>query len=406
MVPLFHGTSPPEIRNHNDDSLSMRVISVVGTGAHYPPHELRSDELEKLISAFHDPNDPAARKTLYINEMSRIQYRRTAVPFDDPFWSDPKLPDIADCDVLFRKYGVPVAEEAARKALADWNGSFNHITHVVVVTCTNTANPGLDYMICERLGLRKHVQRTLLHGVGCAGGAAALRTANELLLGAAFQGKPGRALVVACEICTIFFRSMLEDIVKAQEANIAMTLFGDGASAMVLSNGICPKTSERAPLWNILNCCTTLLEDSASSIQFNIRPHGYHPVITKEVPGQTSAALPSGFQDLISSTPSLCSDRSNFDPSAYDWALHPGGYSIAVLAQNALGITEHHLRKTYEVYRLRGNTSSSTVISVINELAREQGTPESGRDKVIVAAFGPGITMEMAVMARPVYSAT
>ncbi|BAE62591.1 unnamed protein product [Aspergillus oryzae RIB40] len=392
MAPLIHGTSPPEIRNHSDDSLSKRAVSVVGTGAHYPPHELRSDELEKLISAFHDPNDPAVRKTLYVNEKSRIQTRRAAVPFDDPFWSDPKLPDIAECDVLFRKYGVPVAEEAARKALADWNGSFNDLTHVVVVTCTNTANPGLDYMICERLGLRKNVQRTLLHGVGCAGGAAALRTANELLLGAAFQGKPGRALVVACEICMIFFRSMLEDIVKAQEANVAMTLFGDGAGAMVLSNGICPKTSERAPLWNILNCRTTLLEDSASSIQFNIRPH---------VPGQTSAALPSGFQDLISSTPSLYSDKSNFDPSSYDWALHPGGYSIAVLAQNALGITEHHLRKTYEVYRSRGNTSSSTVISVINELAREQGTSESGRDKVIVAAFGPGITMELAVMARP-----
>ncbi|KAE8140342.1 thiolase-like protein [Aspergillus pseudotamarii] len=401
MAPIFHGNPPPEISNHKDDLVSKRVVSVVGTGAHYPPHELRSDELEKLISAFHDPNGPATLKTLQINGKSRIQLRRTAVPFDDLFWSDPKLPDIADCDALFRKYGVPVAEEAARKALADWNGSLNDITHIIVVTCTNTANPGLDYMICERLGLQRNVQRTLLHGVGCAGGAAALRTANEFLLGAAFQGKPGRALVVACEICTIFFRSMLEDIVKAQETNVAITLFGDGAGAMVLSNGICTKASERAPLWNILNCRTTLLEDSASNIQFNIRPHGYHPVITKEVPGQTSAALPSGFHDLISSTPSLCSDKSNFDPSSYDWALHPGGYSIVVRAQSALGITEHHLRKTYEVYRSRGNTSSSTVISVINELAKEQGTPEFGRNKVIVAAFGPGITMEMAVMTRP-----
>ncbi|KNG91083.1 putative chalcone synthase [Aspergillus nomiae NRRL 13137] len=401
MEPLLHGTPPLALRINNDVPLSKRVVSVVGTGAHYPSYEFPSDELEELISGVHDPNDPAIRKTLHINEKSRIQCRYTAVPLDDPFWTDPKLPDVADCDVLFRKYGVPVAEEAARKALADWNGSLKDITHLVVVTCTNTANPGLDYLICERLGLHRNVQRTLLHGVGCAGGVSALRTANELLLGAAFQGRPGRALVVACEICTIFFRSMLEDIVKTQEANVAMALFGDGASAMVLSNGICTKPFERAPLWNILNSRTTLLEDSLSSLQFNIRPSGYNPVITKDVPGQTSAALPSGFQDLIASTPSLCSDKSNFDPSSYDWALHPGGYSIAVLAQSALGITKHHLRKTYDVYRLRGNTSSSTVISVINELAKEQDTPESGRDKVIVAAFGPGITMEMAVMARP-----
>ena len=202
------------------------------------------------------------------------------MPLDDPFWTDPKLPDVADCDALFRKYGVPVAEEAARKALADWNGALKDITHLVVATCTNTANPGLDYLICERLGLHRNVQRTLLHGVGCAGGVSALRTANELLLGAAFQGRPGRALVVACEICTIFFRSILEDIVKTQKANVAMAVFGDGASAMVLSNGICTKPFERAPLWNILNSRTTLLEDSVSSLQFNIRPTGTQLIVS------------------------------------------------------------------------------------------------------------------------------
>ncbi|KAE8377727.1 thiolase-like protein [Aspergillus bertholletiae] len=401
MVPVTYTTPPQSLNNNSDSALSEHVVSVVGTAAHYPPHEFRSDNLRKVISAFHDPDDPALQQTLHINERSRIESRWTVFPTDDPFWSDPTLPDIADCDALFKQYGVPLAEEAARKALADWNGSLNDITHVVVVTCTNTANPGLDYQLCERLGLRNNVQRTLLHGTGCAGGAAALRTANDLLLAAAFRGKPGRALVVACEICSIFLRSMLEDIIKRQEPNVAMALFGDGAGAVVLSNGIRPQPSERAPLWNILNSSTTLLEDSALSLQFNIGPCGYHPVITKDVPGQTSSALPSGFHDLIASTPLLCSDKFNFDPSSYDWALHPGGYNLVLLAQSALGITEHHLRKSYDVYRLKGNTSSSTVISVINELAREQGTPESGRDRVIVAAFGPGITMEMAIMARP-----
>jgi type III polyketide synthase len=49
---------------------------------------------------------------------------------------------------------------------------------------------------------------------------------------------------------------------------------------------------------------------------------------------------------------------------------------------------------------MRGNTSSATILSVIKELADEEKATGTGRDKVVVAAFGPGITIEMAVMAR------
>ncbi|KAF9893923.1 Chitin synthase, class 1 [Aspergillus nanangensis] len=397
MSPSFNSTpateaiNQPHISEYHGEHPPNRFVSVVGTGSHYPPYEMGADHLGEITSRFYDIENPAVQKTLQINANSRINSRRTAIPHDNPYWKDSRLPDIADCDALFKKYGVPIAEEAARKALIDWNGSANDISHIVVVTCTNTANPGLDFMLCQRLSLHRNVQRTLLHGVGCAGGAAALRTATDLLLGAAYQGKPGNALVVACEITSMFYRSVLEDIVKTQEVNIGLTLFGDGAGAVVLSNGVCSRASERAPLWNILNSRSTLLEDSARCLEFNVHPHGYNPVISKDVPKHTSAALSCGFRELITSTPSLCSDESNFDPSLYDWALHPGGYNIVRLAQTALGITEHHLRKSYDVSRTKGNTSSTTLMSVIHELAKEQDTTVSGREKVIVASFGPGL---------------
>jgi len=167
-----------------------------------------------------------------------------------------------------------MAEEAAKEALQDWGGSLNDITHVIVVTCTNTANPGLDFMLYKRLGLQRNVQRTLLHGIGCAGGVAALRTANELLLGAAAQKKPGRALVVACELTTIFLRTEIADIVREKQVNVGPTLFGDGAGALILSNGIDIQNTEKGPIWKILNAQSTTLENSASCLEFNVHANG------------------------------------------------------------------------------------------------------------------------------------
>jgi type III polyketide synthase len=356
---------------------------------------------------------------LEINKKSRIQYRHFALPEDDPYWSNPQLPDIADCDLLFKIYGIPMAEKAARQAIADWGGSFADITHVVVVTCTNTANPGLDFSVCQRLGLHQNVQRTLLHGIGCAGGVAALRSANEFLLGAAAQDKPGKALVIACELTSMFCRTELADAVRDQQVNIGPTLFGDGAGALVLCNGINTKPPEKAPLWNILNAQSTILGNSANCLEYTVHPFGkltslrfpttrnktkhlagYHAVISKDVPEFVRSWLSAGFKNLITSTPSLCCLRDNFNASNYDWALHPGGYGILRVAQRVLSLSEDHLRKSYDVYQTHGNTSSATILSIINELAHEESTAGSARDKVIVCSFGPGMTMEMAVIAR------
>ena len=126
-------------------------------------------------------------------------------------------------------------------------GSFTDITHVVVVTYTNTANPGLDFSLCQRLGLHQNVQHTLLHGIGCAGGVAALHSANEFLLGATAQDKPGKALVIACELTSTFCRTELADSVRGRQVNIRPTLFCDGPELLSARLGL-------VWLWKWLYC--------------------------------------------------------------------------------------------------------------------------------------------------------
>ena len=98
------------------------------------------------------------------------------------------------------------------------------------------------------LGLDLTVDRTLLHGVGCAGGLSALRLANSFaqlpsvssVAGSAGDGsRPPRILVVALEVTSTLVRSELEELDRAggKMGNVGVCLFSDGASAMVVGGG-------------------------------------------------------------------------------------------------------------------------------------------------------------------------
>ena len=60
-------------------------------------------------------------------------------------------------------------------------------------------------------------------------------------------------------------------------------------------------------------------------------------------------------------------------------------------------LTPEHLQATYEIYMNYGNSSSATIMSVMNRL-REI---DEGQENVIACAFGPGISLEMMALRRP-----
>lgn len=81
-------------------------------------------------------------------------------------------------------------------------------------------------------------------------------------------------------------------------------------------------------------------------------------------------------------------------PADFDWALHPGGKAVIEGVESLMGLSEHHLRATHEVYRTCGNSSSPTVLIVL-DLLRSMG---EGREHVVAASFGPGLSIEMAML--------
>lgn len=119
-------------------------------------------------------------------------------------------------------------------------------------------------------------------------------------------------------------------------------------------------------------------------------------MLTPRVPSLTCDVVAPAFRDLVASIPAFSASEEPSQARNFDWALHPGGSTIITGVQTAMSITEDHLRASYEIYMNYGNSSSATIISVMNRL-RNFG---EGRDNVVACAFGPGICLEMMILRR------
>lgn len=120
--------------------------------------------------------------------------------------------------------------------------------------------------------------------------------------------------------------------------------------------------------------------------------------ISKDVPRTTVGAIIPMFDQLRNSfdaqkkTPSL----TQLDASSFDWALHPGGSAILQGAKKVLQLTDDHIRASLDIYSKFGNSSSPTVLIVLDQL-RRMG---EGRDHVVATSFGPGLMIEMCMLRR------
>lgn len=78
------------------------------------------------------------------------------------------------------------------------------------------------------------------------------------------------------------------------------------------------------------------------------------------------------------------------------WAIHPGGRAIVDKLEKSLALDPAQVRPSRKVLRRYGNMSSPTVLFVLDEILRAPSA--RGRETVCALAFGPGLTMETALL--------
>lgn len=370
---------------------------ITGLGSQYPPYLLGPENLDRFAKRFYDVENPGLKKLLQINHTTGIETRSSIRSYETGFASLTEAPSIVDIDQLYRQVGVDLTVQACKKALRESGTQYSEITHTIAVTCTNQGNPGYDLLVNRKLGLQPEVDRMLLHGVGCAGGLAIMRAAAQIACGATVRRRPARILAFACELCTPNVRCDLAEAARcADPANVSIAgaLFSDAAAAFVLCNEYA-MSDESDAIFQLMDWDNATIPDTVQHMAFYADPHGFRTVLTRDVPGYTKQAIGPMFQRLLPSMREKV-ENPDLDIPDFDWALHPGGEAIIEGAKEMLDLTENQLRASRDIYKTRGNSSSPTVLAVLDKL-RSMGR---GRDHVVATSFGPGLAIEMAMLRR------
>ncbi|EOA91343.1 uncharacterized protein SETTUDRAFT_170296 [Exserohilum turcica Et28A] len=359
-------------------SAKTDAVYITGLGHEYPPHTIQQEDFAKIIESLypgHYLSSPGIQKLVDFNTKTQIKCRPTVS--DNNTWTqkDAQPPSLTSLSRSFRTKGLDLATAACTKAMSEAGG-----------------NPGYDLFVSERLGLGPSVQRVLVQGVGCAGGLSALRAAADIAAAAALKRRCARVLVSACELCSLFFRTELHNIVHThdQTLHIAPALFSDAAAALVVCNGLALQTHTR-PVFQLAEWASSVVPGTSGFMSYHVEKNGMIATISKDVPKAAISAIAPMFQQLCNNT----RGRPRKTPDL-DWALHPGGAAILHGAKHALHLSDSHIRASLDVYRNHGNSSSASVLIVLDTLRRLG----PGRDDVAAVSFGPGLTVEMCIMSR------
>lgn len=345
----------------------MAFITHVGTAV--PRNAIDQSAVAAVVAKTFGLGAERSASVRALFERARVRRRHSVLPLEHVAIPRTLTKGMA----LYRRHGLELALSAARSCLEQAGQSPRDIDLVVTSSCTGVLLPSLSALLVKPLGLRDDVRRLPLTELGCAGGASALAHADAHL-----RAYPGaRALVVAMELPSLTFRS--DD--PSPENVVASALFGDGAAAVLLRAG------GAAPGVEIVATESCLLPASLGDMGFDLRDAGFYVVLSKNVPEIIGDGAPRAVRRFLA--------RHELEPKELDFfVLHPGGRRVLETLERCLELTPAQTSASWDVLSNYGNQSSASVLFVLKETLG-RGVP---RGHGLLAAFGPGITMELALL--------
>jgi predicted naringenin-chalcone synthase len=271
---------------------------------------------------------------------------------------------------VYSEEAPKLALEASRRALADANVGAETITHLVTVSCTGFAAPGVDIAVIRGLGLPATTERVHVGFMGCHGALNGLRVAR------AFAAADPGATVLLCavELCSIHYHYGWDP-----KRVVANALFADGAGAAVVRAG----GSDGS--WQIRANGACLFPDSAYAMTWNIGDHGFDMTLSTKVPNLIGKHLRPWLEGWL--------DRHGLTIGrVVSWAIHPGGPRVLNSVAVALGLDISVTVHSHEVLTRHGNMSSPTILFILDRL-RRAGAPLP----CVALGFGPGLAVEAAL---------
>jgi predicted naringenin-chalcone synthase len=350
----------------------MSFISHIGTAVPQNAH-LQADILKFMLEKTEFSNEER-RMVKLMYGMSGISTRHSVLPdFAENtsenilFAKDKKLFDnVEDRLNVYDEHAAKLAISAINDAKIDTS----EITHLITISCTGMSAPGLDIVLVKELRLNPEIYRTSINFMGCYAAIHGLKQADAI----ARSEPEAKVLVVSVELCTLHFQEE-----NRQDYITSNLLFADGAA--------CFQVNSKEGKWRIDSFYSKLYLEAENSMAWHVNSKGFLMKLDAEVPDMIFKNI-KGFVDAA------LDKCKNIETENISWLIHPGGRKILEATARALALKNNDLDASFKILKNYGNMSSATLIFILKEMF------DSEKEHLFMAGFGPGITMESAMLTR------
>ncbi len=339
----------------------MADVRLRSIGRAVPERAYTQDELYALSPWDHNP----LLERLFLE--GAIVSRHLFVPPD--WYRTPR--QLTETNEAWRQGALAIGGAALEAGLAIAGLSASDLDLLAVTSVTGYATPGLDLLLMRDHGLRPDTRRAHFNCIGCHAAVPLLKVAVDHA-----TARPGTtAAAVAVEICSACFSA--ED--HAQNL-VALSLFADGAAAALVSTeGNGPRIVDFGALYDFAHL---------DALGFGLTTSGFRIVLDPAIPMLIASSIEAAVDALLT--------RSHVSREQVGlWGFHPGGARILDEVQRRLGLSDAAMRPSRRVLRAYGNMSSPSVMFVLAEALADPPPPGSYG---VIAAFGPGLGIETALL--------
>ena len=278
----------------------------------------------------------------------------------------------------YEKWSKKLAKDAVSKLLADNKFNPSEIDRIITISCTGFFAPGLDYYLMNEFNIPFTAKRINIGFMGCAASIIGFNSVFESVNSTA--GSALNTLLVSVELCSLHLQTE-----PSRDNILANMIFADGCAAALFSN----MNGASSTKLEIISTKSILFKNSAEFMGWKIGNFGFEMILSSELPKIILNEAVPALKNL------LLKDGIDTDKIKL-WALHPGGRAILDALQKGLNLSEEKMIHSRNVLREYGNMSSASILFVLKEILN---SGDLMRDDLCCAvAFGPGLTMEIAVL--------
>jgi predicted naringenin-chalcone synthase len=300
--------------------------------------------------------------------------------YADKIAADDLGPTTAQRMQQYCQHAPELAVQVCTAALTNSDLKPADITHLITVSCTGFAAPGIDIHIIKQLPLDPGVARTHIGFMGCHGAMNALRVADHLV-----RANPqAKVLICTVELCSLHYQYDFHP-----DQIIANALFADGAAAMcVTADPTADPTVDNTtqPQLHLIGNGSYLFPDSLDAMTWQVGDHGFAMTLSPRVPELIDSQLKPWLESWLRTYHLSIADIDH-------WAIHPGGPKILDAVLNSLGLAHEKAETSRNILRSFGNMSSPTSFFVLQAIQSQKAT-----GKCLMLGFGPGLAAEVALL--------